>query len=140
MSGLITMKFMAERHLAVLLDDEQAISLWDEVKTELLKLGMDGTVREAEDSKSGDLDTYPRSEIMTVFAVIMTDFEDWPCMGTEKVTWTLFISWWRPSRSAATRQHDSDSPSKYNHHHKVFPWSFPVSSVSVPSRAYSWPA
>lgn len=84
MSGLITMKFMAERHLAVLLNDEQAISLWDEVKTELLKLGMDGTVREAEDSQSGDLDTYPRSEIMTVFAVIMTDFEDWPCMGDRK--------------------------------------------------------
>lgn len=84
MSGIITMQFMAQRHLAVLLDDDQARSLWEEVKIKLSDFDMDNTIKEAEESKTGDLDTYPRSEIMMVFAVIMTDHEDWPSNGDRK--------------------------------------------------------
>ena len=84
MSGKITMQALALRQLSVILDDAQALNLWDEVKTELLQRGMENTVKEVESSSTGNLDTYPRSEVLLVFAVIMTDHQDWPCNGDPK--------------------------------------------------------
>jgi hypothetical protein len=84
MSGKITMQALALRQLSVILDDEQALSLWEEVKAELMQRGMENTVKEVESSTTGNLDTYPRNDVLLVFAVIMTDHEDWPCNGDRK--------------------------------------------------------
>lgn len=84
MSGILAMQAHALRQLSVKLDNEQALSLWEEVKAELMQRGMENTVKEVESSTTGNLDTYPRSEVLLVFAVIMTNHKEWPYNGDPK--------------------------------------------------------
>lgn len=72
MSGILVMQTLAFRQLAVMLDDDQALTLWEEVKTELIQRGMENTVREVESSMAGNLDAYLSGGVLLVFAVIMT--------------------------------------------------------------------
>lgn len=72
MSGILAMQTLAYRQLSVMLDDDRALTLWEEVKTELIQRGMENTMREVESSTTDNLDTLLRGGVLLVFAVIMT--------------------------------------------------------------------
>lgn len=72
MSGILVMQALALRQLSVMLDDDQALSLWEEVKIELMKRGMENTVKGVESSTAHNLDSHLSGGVLLVFAVIMT--------------------------------------------------------------------
>lgn len=72
MSGILAMQILAYKRLSVMLDDDRALSLWEEVKTELIQRGMENSVTEVESSTIGNLDAHLSGGVLLVFAVIMT--------------------------------------------------------------------
>lgn len=75
-----------KRHLT----REQVEAFWLEVSGWLAGRGLKSTVREAERSADGSLDTLPRGDVLDGIAMTLCG-RSWPCFGEGDDAWNHFV-------------------------------------------------